>query len=360
MDSTTKVIYAALYLEDEADYWYQTVQAEYPGLGWEAFSSLLLRRFSTGNQGNLIGKFNKLTQTCSVDNYIAKFEELRGYMMITYSLHIDEFYFSSFLSGLRANIPQALYIYKPVTLQEAIDKAKEQEIFIDMIEKRMKGQAKPRYSTTYQPKPSFEASPLKSGAGITSPSFSSGRTNSTLDPPKHVGNSSSSSRTPMIRRISPSEMAKRREKGLCYNCDEIYSPGHKCTHPQLYLMIGDSDASDQALEESTLDITTGEENNIEEGGQKLHLQQPTTNSSHFQVLLDSEKFKSHKEQVCFLVQLTAVETTPEATNSIPFPVQQKEDLKSSWETDAIIHPILTQLAIDPGKVPDYTLEDDLR
>lgn len=33
MDSTTKVIYTALYLDEEADYWYQTIQAQYPGLG---------------------------------------------------------------------------------------------------------------------------------------------------------------------------------------------------------------------------------------------------------------------------------------------------------------------------------------
>lgn len=54
MDSTTKVIYATLYLDDEADYWYQTIQVEYPGLSWELFISSLLKRFSTWNQANLI------------------------------------------------------------------------------------------------------------------------------------------------------------------------------------------------------------------------------------------------------------------------------------------------------------------
>lgn len=116
LDSATKVIYAALYLDDEADYWYQTIQAEYPNLNWENFIPLLLLRFSTGCQCNLIEKFNKLTQTSSVDNYIAQFEELRGYMMSTYTLQTEEFYLSSFLSGLRPDIQQAFYIYKPSTL----------------------------------------------------------------------------------------------------------------------------------------------------------------------------------------------------------------------------------------------------
>lgn len=73
LDSLIKVIYAALCLDDEADYWYQTIQAEYPNLNRENFIPLLIRRFSTGSQGNLIGKFNKLTQTGSVDNFIAQF-----------------------------------------------------------------------------------------------------------------------------------------------------------------------------------------------------------------------------------------------------------------------------------------------
>lgn len=125
IDSHTKVVYAALYLEEEADHWYQTVQAEHYGLTWELFVELLLKRFSTCNQENLIGKFNKLTQTGSVDAYITQFEELRGFMMLRHSIHTEEFYLASFLSGLRADIQQALYIYKPTTLQEAINKARE-------------------------------------------------------------------------------------------------------------------------------------------------------------------------------------------------------------------------------------------
>ena len=31
-----------------------------------------------------------------------------------------------------------------------------------------------------------------------------------------------------IQRLSPSEMKKRRDKGLCYNCDDKWAQGHKC------------------------------------------------------------------------------------------------------------------------------------
>jgi hypothetical protein len=33
-------------------------------------------------------------------------------------------------------------------------------------------------------------------------------------------------------------MQERREKGLCYFCDEKYHQGHKCSRPKLYLLEG--------------------------------------------------------------------------------------------------------------------------
>lgn len=116
IDSYIEVVYVALYLEEEGDHWYQTVQAEHYGLTWEFFIELLLKRFSTNNQEKLIGKFKKLTQPGSVDAYITQFEELRGFMMLRHSIHTEKFHLASFLTGLMAEIQQVLYIYKPATL----------------------------------------------------------------------------------------------------------------------------------------------------------------------------------------------------------------------------------------------------
>lgn len=59
-------------------------------------------------------------------------------MMAKYTYQSEDFYLSSFISGLRHNIQQALYIYKPTSLQQAFDKVKEHEIFMERIEKKMK------------------------------------------------------------------------------------------------------------------------------------------------------------------------------------------------------------------------------
>jgi len=33
-------------------------------------------------------------------------------------------------------------------------------------------------------------------------------------------------------------MQERREKGLCYYCDDKYNIGHKCNQPKVYLLKG--------------------------------------------------------------------------------------------------------------------------
>lgn len=40
MDPRSKVDYAALYLEGDADKWYQTIQESQPLLTWETFTAL--------------------------------------------------------------------------------------------------------------------------------------------------------------------------------------------------------------------------------------------------------------------------------------------------------------------------------
>lgn len=52
-----------------------------------------------------------------------------------------------------------------------------------------------------------------------SPAASSFRPTLTVNPPKP---------SPTIKRLSPAELQARREKGLCYNCDEKYIQGHRC------------------------------------------------------------------------------------------------------------------------------------
>ena len=41
-----------------------------------------------------------------------------------------------------------------------------------------------------------------------------------------------------MKRLSWEEMQKQRTQGLCFNCDEKFTMGHKCKGPQLLVLDG--------------------------------------------------------------------------------------------------------------------------
>ena len=43
-----------------------------------------------------------------------------------------------------------------------------------------------------------------------------------------------------LRRLFPTKLASRRDKGLCFTCNEKYHRGHKCLSRE-FLLIGDED-----------------------------------------------------------------------------------------------------------------------
>ncbi|WMV39249.1 hypothetical protein MTR67_032634 [Solanum verrucosum] len=67
------------------------------------------------------------------------------------------------------------------------------------------------------------------------------------------------SRVP-VKRLSPTEMQQRREKGLCYYCDEKYTTNHRCkTLPRILLLEDDLDTLLSATEQLTSDEMLAEE-----------------------------------------------------------------------------------------------------
>jgi hypothetical protein len=47
-------------------------------------------------------------------------------------------------------------------------------------------------------------------------------------------NNAPSSKTPQPTRLTPQQLEERKEKGLCFNCDNKYSKGHKCGEKKLF------------------------------------------------------------------------------------------------------------------------------
>ncbi|XP_073260170.1 uncharacterized protein [Populus alba] len=62
----------------------------------------------------------------------------------------------------------------------------------------------------------------------------------------------------LFRRITNQEARERREKGLCFYCDEKFIPGHRCQRPQLFMIEDSTPADTDTNEDCTVDIATVE------------------------------------------------------------------------------------------------------
>lgn len=110
------------------------------------------------------------------------------------------FLLSCFVSGLTLEIRREVQALQPISLLQAIALAKLQE---DKLEDRRQGyRGKPTTSAT-SPTPALTTPPLSSPLLPTPPKL-------------------------QFKKLNPDEMAARREKGLCYNCDDKWGPNHKC------------------------------------------------------------------------------------------------------------------------------------
>ena len=215
-DEGTKLMVGTMYLDSERwqwKEWYQRCNGQFKS--WGQFTKALRNRFE--QEDSFLGRLTKLRQTGTVDEYITAFEALA---FRTKGL-TDEFYMECFISGLKEAIKAQVLLHHPPTWTEACQVARKVE----------------RALTAQSSRPNFPAKGRPSQAPNTT-------------------------QTLKIQKVSPTEMAERRKQGLCYYCDEKYSPGHKCKEPKFFQI----DATDYSSTEE--DPPLEEPEAIEEDNQK--------------------------------------------------------------------------------------------
>ncbi|OMO91168.1 reverse transcriptase [Corchorus capsularis] len=143
----------------------------------------------------------KLRQTGTLTQYQQEFEILSNRVTGLSNDHL----LNLFISGLKHDIQQEVVIHNPRTLTHAFGLAK-------LIEAKFAETRQRNYR----------------GPLLTSSSFVTPVSNSKAPSPSSY----------QIYRLTPTEMQARRSKGLCYNCDEQFKPGHRCkTTPFLLLQM---------------------------------------------------------------------------------------------------------------------------
>ncbi|KAJ0028629.1 hypothetical protein Pint_35012 [Pistacia integerrima] len=160
----------------------------------------LEKRFGPTEYEDPEGEITKLRQTSTVAAYQTQFEKLAQRV----DGLPDRFLARTFVSGLRDDIKGMVKLLRPTSLKEAIGLARLQE----------KHHCRDRKSFSAPNKPTTFAAPTPTKP---SPSLKT-------------------------QRLSYDEMKARRDKGLCYYCDDKFGPGHKCKTRTFFFLEGQEDS----------------------------------------------------------------------------------------------------------------------
>jgi hypothetical protein len=241
-----RVQLASFQMEGKALTWYQWLR-DSEALGtWAEFIDALKVRFTLSAYDDPIGAFTKLKQTNTVKEYQSQFEVLSNCIAGL----SEEFRVRNFLSGLKEEIRITVVMLMPTTLTLAFGLARLQEEEVT------------RRSRNYRNPQPLNSSPYIANRNTyprlaTTTPLPRLSTPIPYQEPKPVNNPNSNnhfrrSNFP-IRRISPTQMQERRERGLCYYCDDKYMPGHQCNRPKIFLLEGfNSEEEDAAQGEEAL------------------------------------------------------------------------------------------------------------
>ena len=205
---TQKVQYAAYHLEDEANEWWQATKRAYAEeeteITWEVFEEELWARFGPTECEDFDEALSKIKQAGTFRDYQREFERLvnkvQGWT--------QKALVGTFMGGLHPAIVDGIRMFRPKSLKEAISLA------------RMKDEQLQRQRRTQPNTPQIQR------------------------------NTQHNSKGPLTtKRLNWEEIRKKRSLGLCFSCDERYTPGHKCRQPQLLLMEGESGWESSEMEE---------------------------------------------------------------------------------------------------------------
>ncbi|CAM8900174.1 unnamed protein product [Rhodiola kirilowii] len=207
-----KMTLATFYLSGEALRWFQWLHTTHQVREWTDFVTDVKRRFGPSVYYSAEALINKLNQTGNVASYITEFESLSTR---TPGLTHDNL-LHRFVAGLKDEIHNEIVLLCPNNLQAAMGMAR--------VAEQKVHSGKWHVSRPPDVRSSFSQHGASAGPR-----------------PEHIPQVNSSALP--VKRLTPAEMAARRERGLCFNCEDKFTPGHRCK-PQFQCMLLEDDVND--------------------------------------------------------------------------------------------------------------------
>lgn len=209
---------AAVHMEKAVVPWFQMISRNQPFQSWTMFTKALEMEFGPSPYESPRTTLFKLTQDKTVADYYSTFTVLANRAQgLSPDATLD-----CFISGLKPDIKRDVISQTPTSLSRAFALAK---LFED---KYSPLPSKTPNSTTS--KPYHYPGPNISPKTTPTPPI--------LPNPKPT---ITSTKNNPVKNITRAEMQLRREKGLCYYCDEKFSITHKCPNRHYYLLQMEDD-----------------------------------------------------------------------------------------------------------------------
>ena len=149
-----------------------------------------------------------------VNNYLSEFEALANRIIgLPAPMAL-----SGFISGLTPSIRREVQVMQPASMSQAV-----------------------AYARLHKEKQNDAQKTFRPSVGVSSSSRQPPLLTPSSTPPLLPTPTRTNSSTVPFKRLTPEELAVRREKGLCFQCDEKYSSGHKCSSSLFLLIMEDND-----------------------------------------------------------------------------------------------------------------------
>ncbi|KAI0520439.1 hypothetical protein KFK09_007914 [Dendrobium nobile] len=230
-----KLTAAGLCLEGKALSWFQWRDQRRPIRNWREFKDCIIERFQTDQGGDFYEQFFALTQEGSVANYQEQFEHLASRVERLSDTLLE----GNFMKGLKAEIRATIKMLMPRDLGEAMKLSQ----LVEHQKNLEKGARSSSTGGTYRMTTTHLA-PKGPATG--------GNREATKE--KTGGNGGN------FKQLTEKEIQEKRAKGLCFRCDEKYTPGHRCKDRTLQVLtVCDDEETEERGEEET------------EGEEELHL-----------------------------------------------------------------------------------------
>lgn len=131
-----KVQVTALYFDEKVEWWFNNFIVGKAYVSWDELSRALLSKYDKLDYGQVIGLFNKLRQTGSLNSYIDSFEDLRARMLEFNPMLTEAHFLHSFVYGLQDGIRHSVLMFKPQTLEDVYELAENEEKKLEALRRR--------------------------------------------------------------------------------------------------------------------------------------------------------------------------------------------------------------------------------